>query len=100
MKKAIDFFLDRPLIVNLISVMIVIVGIVSAITLKKEMFPKVEFDVILITTAYPGSSSEDVEKLVTLSLEREIKAVDGIKEMNALSAEGSSIIYLTVEPDA
>ncbi len=100
MKKAIDFFLERPLIVNLITVMIIVVGIVSAITLKKEMFPKVEFDVILITTAYPGSSSEDVEKLVTLSLEREIKAVDGIKEMNALSAEGSSIIYLTVEPDA
>jgi len=100
MRRAIDFFLDRPLIVNLITVMIIVVGIVSAITLKKEMFPKVEFDVILVTTAYPGSSSEDVEKLVTLSLEREIKAVDGIKEMNALSAEGSSIIYLTVEPDA
>ena len=99
MRKAIDFFLDRPLIVNLITVMIIIVGVVSAISLRKEMFPKVEFDVILITTAYPGSSSEDVEKLVTLSLEREIKSVEGIKEMNALSAEGSSIIYLTVEPD-
>ncbi|MCO4792557.1 MAG: efflux RND transporter permease subunit [Bacteriovoracaceae bacterium] len=100
MGKIIDFFLDRPLLVNLITVMIFIVGGFSAWTLQKEMFPKVEFDVILITTSYPGSSSEDVEKLVTLSLERELKAVDGIKEMNALSAEGSSIVYLTVEADA
>ncbi|MCR9205708.1 MAG: efflux RND transporter permease subunit, partial [Halobacteriovoraceae bacterium] len=33
-------------------------------------------------------------------LEREIKTVDGIKKLNALSAEGSSIIYMEVEADA
>ena len=100
MKKIVDFFIDRSLVVNLITVMVIIVGLISILTLQKETFPRVEFDVILVTTAYPGSSSEDVEKLVTISLERELKSVDGIKEMNALSAEGTSIIYLQVEPDS
>lgn len=100
MKAIIDYFIGRSLLVNLLTVLILLVGSVSLYFLQKEIFPKVEFDVIIITTSYPGSSAEDVEKLVTISIERELKAVDDLKTINALSAEGSSIIYLEVEADA
>ena len=100
MKKIIEFFIDRSLVVNLMTFIIIVVGIVSAFTLQKDIFPQVDFDTILIRTSYPGSSSEDVEKLVTLSVERSLKEVDGLKEVNALSSEGFSIVYATVEPDA
>jgi multidrug efflux pump subunit AcrB len=100
MKKIMEFFLDRSLLVNLLTVMVLLIGGMALYGLQKETFPQVEFDVILVRTGYPGSSSEDVEKLVTIPLEREIKAVNGVKQLNALSAEGSSIIYLEVEPDA
>lgn len=100
MKKLMEFFLERSLLVNLLTVMVLLVGGISFYGLHKETFPQVEFDVILVRTGYPGSSSEDVEKLVTIPLEREIKTVNGIKNLNALSAEGSSIIYIEVEPDA
>ena len=66
-------FLKNSLVVNLITVLIVLVGIISAYTLQKETFPTVEFDVVLVRTIYPGSSAEDVEKLVTIPLERELK---------------------------
>ncbi|MEC7277511.1 MAG: efflux RND transporter permease subunit [Bdellovibrionota bacterium] len=100
MRKLIEFFLERSLLVNLLTVMILLVGGISLYGLQKETFPSVEFDIILVTTGYPGSSSEDVEKLVTIPLEREIKSVDGVNELNALSAEGSSIIYMEVDADA
>jgi multidrug efflux pump subunit AcrB len=100
MKKLMEFFLERSLLVNLLTVMILLLGGISLYGLQKETFPTVEFDVIIVRTGYPGSSSEDVEKLVTIPLEREIKTVNGIKELNALSAEGSSIIYMEVEPEA
>ena len=100
MKKLIEFFLERSLLVNLITVMIFVVGGISLYSLQKETFPKVEFDFIIVSTGYPGSSSEDVEKLVTIPLEREIKKVSGIKGLNALSSEGRSIIYMEVEADS
>lgn len=100
MKKIIEYFVEKSLVVNIFSIIVLTLGLYSAYTLKKDIFPQVEFDIILVRTDYPGSSSEDVEKLVTLSIERALKEVDGIKELNALSAEGSSIVYLTVEPDA
>jgi multidrug efflux pump subunit AcrB len=99
MKKIIAYFLNNSLLVNLISVLIIVVGLVSAFTLNKETFPAIDFDVILVRTSYPGSSSEDVEKLVTISLERQLKTVSGIRNLNAVSAEGSSIIYLEVDAD-
>ncbi|MBT6324516.1 MAG: efflux RND transporter permease subunit [Bdellovibrionales bacterium] len=97
MKSLIEYFIKKSLLVNLVTVMIIVVGLVTVYQLKKEMFPKVEFDVILVTTQYPGTTAEDVEKLVTIGIERELKSVDGIKKMNAMSAEGMSIIYLTLE---
>lgn len=99
LKKSIDFFIERSLIVNLLTVMIIIVGVFSIVTLRKELFPPVSFDVILVSTSYPGTSSEDVEKLVTIPIERRIHEVDGIKKMNALSAEGRSIVYVELDPD-
>ena len=99
MRKMIQFFIERPVIVNLMTVIAMIVGITAVVTMKKEMFPAVDFDVVLIRTSYPGSSSEDVERLVSVKLEKKIKEVDGIKKMNALSSEGSSIIYIEVDPD-
>lgn len=100
MKKIIGYFLNNSLLVNLISVLVLIVGLISAFTLNKETFPAIDFDVILVRTSYPGSSSEDVEKLVTISLERNLKSVTGIRNLNAVSAEGSSIIYLEIDADA
>ncbi|WP_127718436.1 efflux RND transporter permease subunit [Halobacteriovorax sp. HLS] len=99
-RPLIEWFINRSLVVNLITVLIVIVGSISLFTLQKEMFPKVEFDVITISTIYPGTTSEDVEKLVTITIEREIRGVDGIRNVNALSLEGMSLVYIEVEPDS
>lgn len=99
MKVIIDYFIERSLVVNLLTVMVLLVGGFSLYNLQKETFPTVDFDVILISTVYPGSSSEDVEKLVTIPIERKLKGISGVKSMNALSAESRSIIYLEVEAD-
>ena len=56
MKKIIIYFLNNSLLVNLISVLIVVVGVVSAFSLNKETFPAIDFDVILVRTAYPDQA--------------------------------------------
>ena len=99
MKKAIEFFVNRSLLVNLVSVLVLVVGVLSTITLKKDTFPSVDFDVIIINTIYPGTTPEDIEKFVTIELERKLKEVDGIEELNALSLEGKSILSLKIDPD-
>ena len=95
----IEFFIHRSFLVNLLSIIIVIVGVLSVITLQKDTFPTVSFGMIIINTSYPGTTPEDVEKRITIELEKKIKDIDGIKELNAMSFEGRSILYLKIDPD-
>lgn len=99
MKKIIDYFVDNTVIVNLITILIIILGTMSIIALNKEVFPNVDFNFITIRTVYQGAAAEDVEKLVSIEVERELKEVVGIEDLNALSSEGASIVSLKIDPD-
>jgi len=98
-KKVIDYFVDHSVVVNLLTVLIVVMGMLSIFSLNKETFPNVDFNFIVITNIFPGTAPEDVEKLLTLDIERELKEVDGIEELNAMSIEGAAIISIKVDPD-
>jgi multidrug efflux pump subunit AcrB len=100
MKGIIDFFINRSILVNLLTVMILIAGALALFNLQRETFPDISFDIVTISTPYAGSSTEDVEKLVTISLERVLKGIDGIEELNALSFEGRSVVTIKVDVDS
>jgi multidrug efflux pump subunit AcrB len=98
-KKLLDYFVDNSVVVNLITLLIIVMGVVSIFSLNKETFPNVDFNFIIVRTTYPGAAAEDVEKLISIEIERQLKQVDGIEELNLLSAEGGSIASIKVDPD-
>ena len=100
MKRLIRFFASNHLLANIITVMILLAGYSSVLTIKRDMFPSVDLDLINITTRYPGASPEDVELNVTNSLEEELKGVDGIDEMTSFSMENISVIDIKLDPNA
>ncbi len=93
------FSVNNSLFVNLISVIIIMIGVIILLSLNREVFPNVSFDMMSITTVYPGSTPLDVEKLITVPIEKELKEVDGIKEINSSSAPGMSLIIVKIDPD-
>ncbi len=99
LKRAIEFCLTNAAFIHLITLVVVGLGIWSFYDLKRELFPNVDFDNISVSTNYPGSSAEDVEKLITIPLEREVSSVSGIEELNALSGEGFSVLNLKIDPN-
>ncbi|MCK5179771.1 MAG: efflux RND transporter permease subunit, partial [Candidatus Omnitrophica bacterium] len=98
--KLAQFSVKNSLLVNLLSFLIIVIGIFSVFHLRKEAFPQVDYDVATITTIYPGAPTEDVEKFVTIPIEKEIKGISGIKEINSKSEEGRSEIGITIDPKA
>ena len=99
MRNFINYFLDRSLFVNLLSIILLLVGFWIIYNMNKSAFPNVNFDIITIRTIWPGASTDDIEKLVTNPLEESLKAVDGIKEYRSSSIENQSVITITLDPD-
>jgi multidrug efflux pump subunit AcrB len=100
MKSFLRFFAERHLLANLLVVTILLLGLSSAVKIKRDMFPDVDLDELTITTRYPGASPEDVELNVTNKLEDELKNVDGIDLMTSYSMENISVIRITIDIDA
>jgi len=93
------FSVKNSLFVNFLSFLMLILGIIAAFLTRKEAFPNVQFDFAQVQTAYPGATSEDVEKYVTIPLEKELREVSGIEEIISDSRENLSYILLKIDPD-
>lgn len=95
----IEFFLKRRVLTNLITLFIVAVGGWQFATVRREAFPDIKFDIVLITTPYPGASPEEVETLVTREIEEQLRTVTGIDRVESFSLENQSLIVLRLEED-
>lgn len=100
MKSVFRYFVERPLMVNLISFFLMAVGIYAIFDINREAFPNVNLDQIRIDIPYPGASPSEIERLVITPIEQELKALDGIDTMNSIAFSGSGIINLELDPDS
>jgi multidrug efflux pump subunit AcrB len=100
MKRFFQFFAERHLLAILITLMIILLGLNTLRTIRRDMFPEVDFGEMFINTRYPGASPEDVELNVTNKIEEQLKEVTGIKTMASVSMENISFIDVVIDPNA
>ncbi len=99
MNQVIAFFVRRGLLVNMLSGMLLLGGIYAAMHIQREAFPSVNFDLVVIGAAYPGASPQELEQLVTMPIERELKGIDGIKKTTSTSYPGTMEIVIQIDPN-
>ena len=94
-----DAAIMRRSTVFALMLIIFIMGLFSYITLPRESNPDITIPIIMVQTTYEGAASEDIENLITLPLERKLRAVKDTKEIRSVSAEGASMIEVEFIPD-
>ena len=77
---------------NLMMLVFLIGGAILAFTIKKEVFPEFDLDIVTVRVPYPGSSPEEVEQGIILSVEEAIRGLEGVKEVTATASEGSGMV--------
>jgi multidrug efflux pump subunit AcrB len=77
---------------NLMMLIFLIGGAILAFTIKKEVFPEFDLDIVTVRVPYPGSSPEEVEQGIILSVEEAIRGLEGVKEVTATALEGSGTV--------
>jgi multidrug efflux pump subunit AcrB len=93
----VDFFLKRPVIVNVIMFGVLILGYISWQKIGKEEMPEHTVNRMIVSVKYPGSAAQDVESFITKPLEEKLKGLSGLDEVKATSAFASATISISFE---
>jgi multidrug efflux pump subunit AcrB len=93
-KGLIYWFSINPVAANLLMVIIILVGLISLSSIRKEMFPTTQINMVNITVAFPGASPSEVEEGVCLKVEQALNGINGIDKVTCTASEnfGSTLI--------
>lgn len=85
------FFVRRPIVAFVISIIMVIVGAVSLLSLPVEQYPDITPPVVRVSAAYTGANAVSVEQSVAAPLEQEINGVENMIYMNSTNSNDGTM---------
>jgi hydrophobic/amphiphilic exporter-1 (mainly G- bacteria), HAE1 family len=90
------FFIERPVLANVLAILMVVIGAVSLYRLPVAQYPEVVPPTVQVTTRYPGASARTVIDTVALPIEQQVNGVEGMIYMQSYSgADGSYTLTVT-----
>ena len=95
----VNFFVKKPLIAIIASLLLAIAGITSSIRLTRSTFPPIDLSVFNLKTPYYGASPSEVELNVTNKIEDKLKPIEGIDKTWSVSTENHSFVLVWVDLD-
>jgi hydrophobic/amphiphilic exporter-1 (mainly G- bacteria), HAE1 family len=90
-----EIAIKRPVFITMVGVALIVFGIVAFPRLALDLFPKVDFPIVNISTKLVGASPEIMEADVTNTIEEAVNTINGVKSITSRSMEEYSIV--TVE---
>ncbi len=86
--------------VYIFTVILVIFGVMQYNATPKEQFPEIVFPYFMVGTIHPGTAPADVENLITRPIEKQLKGIDGVKQISSNSIQDYSSIFIEFELSA
>jgi hydrophobic/amphiphilic exporter-1 (mainly G- bacteria), HAE1 family len=80
------FFINRPIVAMVISIVMVIVGVVSMLSLPTSQFPNIVPPEILVQATFPGADAKTLEQSVATPVEQQMNGVDNMDYMWSTNA--------------
>ena len=94
MKNFIAATLEHRRTTMSIMVVLLLAGIVSYITIPKEGDPDIPIPFFHVSVVHQGISPEDAERLLLKPLEKELRSVEGLEELQSVAGEGYAALML------
>ena len=90
------FFIERPVLANVLAIVLVVIGAVALYRLPVSEYPNVVPPTVQVTASYPGASAQTVLNTIALPIESQVNGVDKMLYMESTSApDGTYILTIT-----
>ncbi len=86
-----------PVAANLLMIIIIVGGILSALSIRKQAFPQFESNWLSVQAVYPGAAPQEVEEGITIKIEESLQGLEGIKRLITYSNRSFSQSWIEVD---
>ena len=93
----ISYFTRHPTLANLILVVLLAAGLITAPKMRNQFFPDVVFETVSVNVKWPGAGAEDIDRSIVQFLEPVLMSIEGVDSTSSQSKEGSTSIKLTFD---
>ena len=97
--KLTELTLKNRTVIIILTVILIVAGAYSYVTIPKESQPSIEIPIFIVNTIYPGISPTDMESLITQPIERELQGLSGVKEIRSTTTESVSSVVIEFDLD-
>lgn len=97
--KFTSWCIENRTAVYIFSIIITLMGYSIFNSLPKEQFPDIVVPTIYVSTIHPGTTPSDVENLITKPIEKQVKALSGVKKVTSSSIQDFSAVIIEFTTD-
>jgi len=94
MDSILNFFVRQKKLALVFTVSVIALGLLTLNNIQRDQFPLVDFEMMTISTSYPGASPEDVEQNITNLIEDELNNISGIDNLLQFLEKGVPVLPL------
>jgi len=95
-RGVIAWFARNGVAANLLMALILCAGLISVFSIRKEVFPAADLNLVTVTVLYPGAAPEEVEEGICMRIEEEVQGIAGIERVQSVAAEGVGTVTVQV----
>ena len=90
----IKFSLNNKYLIILLSVILVVFGVRTALNMDVDVFPDLTAPTVVVMTDAHGMASEEVERMVTFPIETSVNGATGVRRVRSASSQGFSFVWV------
>ncbi|MEM8552741.1 MAG: efflux RND transporter permease subunit [Pseudomonadota bacterium] len=99
MSSMLEGLLTKPRTLLTLMIFLVVAGAYVYVTIPKEANPDIDVPIFYVSVTQQGISPEDAERLLVKPMERQLRGLDGLKEIRAIASESHAGIILEFDAD-
>lgn len=95
--KISDISIKHPMFTTMLNLLIIVLGLISFQKLGVDQSPDVDFPFVFVSVEYPGANPRTAEEQLLKPLERELRSIEGLKQMTGTARSGIVSVELEFE---